>query len=167
MGLRFLLLAALLSVGNCFLQRVQSHFTLHQISPRSRISSNTVLRVVTELTTSEEFAKVTSLCESSAIVVIDFQKSQCKPCIRLAPEFEKLAEKFSARGAQFYKIDADSSKSSLALLKENGIRSVPTFQIWSNGKKVDSIQGAHLDEVQEIIENLYLVEDNAKEKLIG
>jgi len=78
--------------------------------------------------------------------VVDFQKSACKPCIRIAPEFIALSEKYGS-SCMFFKVDGDGSKEALALLKANGIRSVPTFHVWVKGQRVDMVQGAHLDEV--------------------
>lgn len=34
---------------------------------------------------------------SSCITVIDYQKSKCKPCIKIAPDFLKLSEKYSSK----------------------------------------------------------------------
>lgn len=108
--------------------------------------------LIVEITTAAEFERITTLSEDpDALVVIDFQKSHCKPCIRTAPEYLALAEKFKNKAA-FYKIDADTGKESLAILKANGIRSVPTFHVWRRGKKIDSVQGAHVDEVETIVQ---------------
>lgn len=79
--------------------------------------------------------------------IIDYQKSQCKPCKRIAPDFEKLAIKYSGK-AKFYKIDADSSKEALGIMKLQGVRSVPTFHIYKDGKRIESVQGANLDELE-------------------
>ena len=54
---------------------------------------------------------------------------------------------------QFYKIDADSSTEALAMIKANGIRSVPTFHVWNSGIRVDTVQGAHIDEVEAILKD--------------
>lgn len=82
--------------------------------------------------------------------VVDFQKSQCKPCIRIAPEFDALAVKYDSQ-VNFYKVDADTSKEALGLLKQEGVRSVPTFQVYFNGEKVDRVQGAHIDQLETIL----------------
>jgi len=95
-------------------------------------------------------AFTTATASSSTICVVDFQKSKCKPCIKVAPLFSSLSEKYSSN-VRFYKVDADSSSEALGILKANGIRSVPTFQIWNKGALVDTVQGAHIDEVEEIL----------------
>ena len=86
------------------------------------------------------------------MIVIDFQRSNCKPCIKTAPEYKALAEKFHNK-ALFYNIDADQGSSSLEILKSNNIRAVPTFHVWRRGKRVDSVQGAHVDELETIVMN--------------
>jgi len=122
---------------------------LSPVRPRFSPSLRT-LQAITNLLTPEEFEKATKDVNNKMPSVIDFQKSKCKPCIRIAPEFEALSEKYQGT-ANFYKVDADSSSEALALMKANGIRSVPTFQIWKGGEMLDSIQGAHLDEVEEAL----------------
>ena len=100
------------------------------------------------------FTKVTSNLDSTSLPsIIDFQKSKCKPCQRIAPDFEKLARKYKGV-ATFYKVDADSSPEAIKIMKEQGIRSVPTFQLWSKGSMVESIQGAHLDELESSLKSL-------------
>lgn len=116
---------------------------------RSNFITSSNLRAIINILTPGEFEAATK-ATSKVPSVIDFQKSKCKPCIRIAPEFEALAEKYQGT-ANFYKVDADSSSEALALMKANGIRSVPTFQIWKGGEMIESIQGAHLDEVEEAL----------------
>jgi len=118
---------------------------------------------ISEITNSAEFATATKE-EEGVLVVVEFQKSHCKPCMRIAPEYEALATKFQPLGARFYKVDADTGKDSLNVLKENGIRSVPTFQIFDGGKRIDTIQGAHVDEVFEICENWVNVKEKKEKK---
>ena len=81
-------------------------------------------------------------------IVVDFQKSNCKPCIKMAPDLDAMAAKYDGK-MKFYKVDADSSKDALRLMKEQGIRAVPTFHVYSAGGRVDTINGARLDEVEE------------------
>lgn len=101
----------------------------------------------------EQYSQITLEESKEMPLVIDFQKSQCKPCKRIAPEFEALAVKYSS-SIKFYKVDADSSKDALAVLKSAGIRSVPSFHIWKDGAIKESIQGAHMDELEEILNSL-------------
>ena len=36
-------------------------------------------------------------------------------------------------------------------MKSMGVRSVPTFHVWAAGEKIDSVQGAHVDEVEYLL----------------
>ena len=108
------------------------------------------LRAIESLTSQAEFDQVTTQSTSVVPVVIDFQKSACKPCMQAAPLYEALSKAYDGQ-AVFYKVDADASKDALALMKAVGIRSVPTFHVWRGGKKIDSIQGAHVNEVEEVL----------------
>lgn len=91
------------------------------------------LFLINEILNRNQLDEITS--KSSTPIIIDFQKSQCKPCIRVAPLFKDLSEKYNSN-VTFYKVDADSSAEALALLKELNIRSVPTFYIYNHGRKV-------------------------------
>ena len=91
---------------------------------------------------------VDATLESEYPVVIDFQKSKCGPCIKIAPELERLSQKYNGK-VSFYKIDADASKEALKLMRSQGIRAVPTFHIWYKGEMVDVISGARVDELDD------------------
>ena len=106
------------------------------------------MRAVKEISSEEEFHLV--IKNSSKPLIIDYSKSKCRPCMRAAPLYEQLSEKYSDK-ADFYKVDADSWKEAMALMKKQGIKSVPTFQVWKDGNVVEAIQGSHLDEVEKRI----------------
>lgn len=111
---------------------------------------NTRLQSIGNILTPEEFESITTKSTTNVPCVIDFQKSECKPCKKIAPDYEALSVKYDGK-VNFFKIDADTSKEALSLMKANGIKSVPTFHVWVGGNKVDTVQGAHLDEVEEIL----------------
>ena len=115
-----------------------------------RRKSIVIRNIISPILSNAEFEGITTKSESNNLAIIDFQKSACKPCIRIAPAYEALSEKYDGL-VKFYKVDADTSKEALQIMKVNGIRSVPTFQIWLGQKQINSIQGAHLDEVEESI----------------
>jgi thioredoxin 1 len=106
--------------------------------------------VIMDILSNEAFENVTLKSHSKHPIVIDFQKSQCKPCKRIAPAFEALSMKYRDK-VEFYKIDADSSKEALVVMRANGIKTVPTFHIWRNQEKIDTIIGAHIDDLENIL----------------
>ena len=123
----------------------------------------------------------TSKNDSKPTILL-FKKSDCKPCTRIAPELQKMVEKYRGEvplcilcitidsfchilkhtllnhilrfKVDFFEMKADTSKETLSILKSEGVRTVPTFQVYVNGEKVERVQGAHLDKVETIIKNL-------------
>lgn len=124
------------------------------------------LRAVTPITSAEEWDIVMSKAATDRVMIVDFQKSLCKPCKKVAPDFEKLAEKY-ADSVTFFKVDADSSKECLALMKHHGIRSVPTFFVFVGSARVDSVRGAHIDLVEDcIVREQLIIENNTKPGMV-
>eukprot|EP01039_Chlorochromonas_danica_P005521 gene5521-6080_t len=78
--------------------------------------------------------------------------------MKAAPHYYALAEKHHHR-ASFYMIDADSSRDALMLLKDIGIKSVPTFYVYRSGSRVDTIQGARVDDLEFLVEQELRKED--------
>lgn len=87
---------------------------------------------------------------ANGIVVIEFQKGNCKPCKKVAPLFDALANKYHDR-ATFCRMDAENGKETMQAMKKIGVKSVPTFYVYRNGERVDSISGARLDDLEMLI----------------
>lgn len=104
------------------------------------------------LTSRSLYEEVTTTISKDKLVVIDFQKSNCKPCKKAAPIFEKLSNKYRDN-VLFYTVDADTSKDCLDLMRFAGVKSVPTFFVFRQGERVDSIIGAHLDDLENRIQD--------------
>ena len=113
---------------------------------------NLVKEIIEESAFEDLTLRKSSEAGETSVVVVDFAKGHCKPCQKTAPLFENLAIKYDGQ-AIFAKVDADSCPEAKLLLKKLGIKSVPTFQIWVDGSKVDTIQGAHMDELEESIQS--------------
>ena len=58
----------------------------------------------------------------------------------------ELSEKFQT--VIFLKCIGDSSTDASALMKREGVRSVPSFHLWKNGARIDVVNGARIDEVE-------------------
>ena len=81
--------------------------------------------------TIDEFTKKYS------VVIVDFWGPSCAPCKMMAPVLDQLAQEMKGKIA-FGKMDVTKNmKTSMSL----GIRSIPTFAFYKNGKLVKSKMG--------------------------
>jgi thioredoxin-like negative regulator of GroEL len=115
------------------------------------------LQVVVDINSAEEFDSLINQSISTSPIIVDYQKQNCRACAKAAPLFEALSNKYSEQ-ARFYKVTVEGFKGALGLMKTNGVRSVPTFQVWKAGQKIETIQGAHLDELENILQRPGLFE---------
>ena len=84
--------------------------------------------------------------EKNKLNIIDFWATWCGPCVRFAPEFEKLSHEYPT--INFFKIDVDESKELSKFFK---IECMPTFIFIKNNQLVNKIEGADLKEIVKII----------------
>lgn len=75
-------------------------------------------------------------------VMVDFTANWCPPCKAVSPIVDKLATEFAGK-VKVLKLDIDSSPE---VVKEFGIRSIPTFIFFQSGKEVDRWLGAGKNE---------------------
>ncbi|TFJ87278.1 hypothetical protein NSK_001610 [Nannochloropsis salina CCMP1776] len=136
----FLLGAVLLSVSDAFVAPpVQG----------SRASRVQLVRqqAVVEASSPDDFDKlVTGAGEK--LLIVDYSTTWCGPCKMMAPKFDEMSSRFDA---VFVKVIGDSTPEAGQLLKREGVRSVPAFHFWKNGKRVDSISGADPERLEDVI----------------
>lgn len=71
-------------------------------------------------------------------VLVEFGASWCGPCQTIAPEIESLSRDLAGK-AKIVQVDIDQSP---LLAQTMGVRSVPTFFVFHQGRPVDGRQGA-------------------------
>ncbi|MGB5833031.1 MAG: thioredoxin [Thiohalocapsa sp.] len=88
--------------------------------------------------TAANFEQVVLEGSRSRPVLVDFWADWCAPCRQLMPILARLAEEF-AGGFILAKIDTEAEQE---LAAQFGIRSLPTVQLFKDGRAVDQFMGA-------------------------
>ncbi|MBE3050048.1 thioredoxin [Candidatus Bathyarchaeota archaeon] len=71
-------------------------------------------------------------------VLVDFYADWCKPCNKMEPSVEKVAEEYQGR-VEVGKVNTDDCPK---VAQESGVKSIPTLVLFKNGRKVDQEAGA-------------------------
>ncbi len=79
----------------------------------------------------------TEVLQSPIPVLVDFWATWCPPCRALAPELEKVAERFAGR-VKVVKVDVDSNQELANQLK---IRGIPQLFLFKDGRPIDGRTG--------------------------
>src|SRR5471032_1846178 len=73
----------------------------------------------------------------STPILVDFWAEWCMPCRALAPVIDELAQEFQGK-VRFAKVNVDECSEIPAKF---GIRGIPTFILFQDGKKVNELVG--------------------------
>lgn len=85
--------------------------------------------------TDADFASV--ILKADRPAMIDFWAEWCKPCVRLAPTVEQLADDYAGR-VIVAKLDIQTSPDTPAAYR---VQSIPTLLFIKNGQEVDRMIG--------------------------
>lgn len=83
-------------------------------------------------------AQLDALLAAGKPVVVDFFGTWCQPCKMMAPALDKLAESLAGR-VEVVKVDIEEGHEAATKF---GIRAVPTFMVFKEGKPVAEKFGA-------------------------
>ncbi|GMH49295.1 hypothetical protein TrRE_jg3643 [Triparma retinervis] len=86
---------------------------------------------------------------ASSLVVVDYSTTWCGPCKVIAPKFEELSEQYPE--SIFLKVIGDSSSSASSLMKRESVRTVPAFHFFKDGVKIDVVNGANAEALEQAI----------------
>jgi len=81
-------------------------------------------------------------------VIVDFYSDGCGPCRQIAPVFAKMAKDTGQSSAVFVKVDTNALHE---LSNRYNVRSLPTFHVFYDGKKVDTMVGAGAQQLQSMV----------------
>ena len=92
------------------------------------------------------------LLSSSQVVVADFYADWCGPCKAIAPIYEQLSHQLSRPNRiTFTKINTDQQQQ---LAQAHGATALPTFMIFRNQRRTDTIKGADQKRLSEAVKKL-------------
>jgi len=108
-------------------------------SPSTGQQSGSIILVKTEA----HFRSLLMQAQSK-LVVVDYYADWCRPCKVIAPMVISLAKTHAATTV-FLKVNVDECK---MFAQNQGIKRMPTFQFFRNGRKIDEVMGADLNAVR-------------------
>ncbi|KAK7025543.1 hypothetical protein VNI00_015896 [Paramarasmius palmivorus] len=98
----------------------------------------------------EEFQRIIN---SGQAIVVDFWAEWCPPCKAIAPIFEDLSNSDEYKGVGFYKVEADEHVEIAEAIAEGegGARSIPTFILFKDGKKLREVVGPNVEAIKTLL----------------
>jgi len=104
--------------------------------------------MVKEIKSLEEFVSLLNSYPNN-LIVFDFYANWCGPCVRIAPELEKLQNDYP--NVLFVKVNVDYAGND-DICQKLQVSSMPTFYFFKYGKPVDKVIGAVLSAIVEKVE---------------
>ncbi|OQR73836.1 thioredoxin H1 isoform 1 [Tropilaelaps mercedesae] len=92
----------------------------------------------------EEYKKF--ITTPGKVVFVDFYATWCGPCKFISPEFEKLSTQYP--DCLFIKVDVEEVEKAS---EENNVSNLPTFMAFKDGKKIDDMVGADVENLRKFV----------------
>jgi thioredoxin 1 len=107
-----------------------------ELLTNAQLSENKPSSVSSPITLSD--SNFEQALKENPLLVVDFWAVWCGPCRMVAPVIEQLASELAGK-VVFGKLNVDENP---AISRTFGIQSIPTIEIFKNGKVIDAIVGA-------------------------
>ena len=98
---------------------------------------------VVEIKSAKEYENIMNT--SKVPVLVDFTATWCGPCQKIKPFFHELSSRYNA---EFIQVDVDEHDD---IAGKAGISAMPTFQLYSDGKKVGELTGANVTKLEALL----------------
>lgn len=95
---------------------------------------------VIEISNLKQFNSV--IGNKNKLSIVDFYATWCGPCKAISPIFDKLAEEIPE--VEFARVDVDKAED---VAMEYRVTAMPTFLLFQDGEKVETIVGADLRKI--------------------
>lgn len=108
----------------------------------------------------EDLEQMNKLLESTKdkILIVDFWASWCGPCVKIAPWFKEMSEKYKET-AVFAKVDVDENSETS---EKYEISCMPTFKAFYDGEIFETVEGAD----KQSLEKLFGLDKEGIDKMI-
>lgn len=104
---------------------------------------------VKDITSQEEFDRIITFSKLTGLpVIVDYYSDSCGPCRVIAPRYLEIAKEYQDR-AVFLKVNVATAGS-----VAQGIRSMPTFRFYVDGKKKQEFSGADEGQLRRLTKEL-------------
>jgi thioredoxin 1 len=87
----------------------------------------------------------------NGLVLVDVLATWCGPCRVVGPLVDQISSEYKEKGLSVGKLDADGAKD---LIRELGIRNIPTLLVYKDGEIVERNTGnVTKEKIEELINN--------------
>mmetsp|Transcript_5059 Transcript_5059/g.6290 ORF Transcript_5059/g.6290 Transcript_5059/m.6290 type:complete len:115 (+) Transcript_5059:37-381(+) len=100
-----------------------------------------------EIGSMADFNKITKE-NKDKIIVCDFYATWCGPCKMISPKYKELSQKYGKK-LVFCECDVDAAED---FVEHCGVKAMPTFVFFKNGKELSRIKGADVKGLTKAIE---------------